>query len=165
MHYLIDTNVAIAANGKSSAEPPCVIAAIERLQQLMAGEILVLDTAYHILNEYDNHLHHRGQPGVGDLFYQWALRNMHNARHCSPVSLLLDEDNAFAAFPADAALAKFDLSDRKFVAAARTHPANPPVVVATDTDWHEHYAALTHNGVRIELICPEEMARPRRGGA
>lgn len=162
MHYLIDTNVAIVANGKSDAGPACVLAAIERLERLIAGEILVLDDAEHILTEYRRHLSPHGQPGTGDQFFRWIWEQAaYNPQHCAQVALALDEDGHFAAFPAAPELADFDPSDRKFVAAARTHPAAPPVVNATDTDWHHHRDALAAHGVQIEFICLAEMTRPR----
>jgi hypothetical protein len=163
MHYLIDTNVAIVANGKSDAGPACVIAAIERLEKLIAGEILVLDDADHILQEYRRHLSPSGQPGTGDQFYRWLYEQAaYNPQHCEKITLELAEDNSFVAFPTDPDLVSFDLSDRKFVAAALTHHARPPVVNATDKDWHEHYTALERNGVQVEFLCMEEMIRPRQ---
>jgi hypothetical protein len=162
MHFLIDTNVAVVANKKSDAGLACIDAAAARLAKLKASEILVLDDTFHILNEYGRNLAAAGKPGLGDDFYLWALRNRHNPRHCAQVTLALAEDGSFAAFPTTAELAKFDPSDRKFVAAALTHPANPPVVNACDKDWHEHHEALGRHGVRIEFLCPEEMTRARR---
>ena len=161
-HYLVDTNVPLAANGASDADPACVLAAVQRLLHLQQSEILVLDDGFLILSEYNHKLNHRGQPGVGDAFYRWALQNRSNPRHCAQVALPLAPDGSFAAFPAAPELAKFDLSDRKFVAAALAHPANPPVINATDKDWHEHHAALARQGVRVEFLCPAEMTRPRR---
>ena len=166
MHFLLDTNVAVVANGKSDAGPACVTACVARLEQLKAGEILVLDTAFHILGEYDRNLNSDGKPGVGDDFYLWALRNRNNPLRCEQVMLKEAGNDGtfpiFTAFPAVAELAGFDRSDRKFAAAALTHPANPPVVNAKDNDWHEHHEALGRHGVRIEFLCPEEMARARR---
>jgi hypothetical protein len=165
MHYLIDTNVAIVANNddKSPAGPACILAAIERLERLIAGEIIILDEAGEIMQEYRKHLSPSGQPGTGDQFYRWLYEQAaYNPQHCEKVTLELDEDRNFAAFPNAAELAKFDPSDRKFVAAALTHPANPPVVNACDKDWHEHHEALGRHGVRIEFLCPEEMTRARR---
>jgi len=161
MYYLIDTNVAVTANGKSDAGAACVTAAVERLERLKATEILILDDAFHILNEYDRNLHSAGQPGPGDAFYLWALRNRNNPRHSEQVTLILADDGSFAAFPSDPDLASFDPSDRKFVAVALTHPERPSIVNATDTDWHKDQLALARNGVRIEFLCPEEMTRPR----
>ena len=60
-------------------------------------------------------------------------------------------------------LADFDLSDRKFVAVALTHATNPPVVNATDSEWHHHREAPLRYGVQVESICPAEMTRARRG--
>ncbi|UYZ64722.1 hypothetical protein [Hymenobacter weizhouensis] len=161
MHYIIDTNVPVTANGKSDAGPACVKAAAERLEQLKAGEILVLDTAFIILNEYDRNLNSIGQPGPGDAFYLWALRQRNNPARCEQVPLQTDPDGSFTAFPTDSDLAGFDSSDRKFVALALTHPARPAIVNATDTDWHKDLAALQRHGVTVEFICPEEMSRQR----
>ena len=162
MHYLIDTNVLIVANNKSHVGPACVLHTIERLEKLMAGEILVLDDAEHILSEYAGYSNYSGQPGAGDQFYRWVREQaMYNAQHCALVPLELNEDGDFTAFPTAPELADFDLSDRKFVAAALTHPARPPIVNATDTDWHHHYAALQQQGVEVEFLCPDEMTRPR----
>ena len=164
MHYLIDTNVAIVANGKSNASLACVLKAIERLERLIAGEIIILDDAEHIVTEYRRHLSPSGQPGTGDQFYRWLYEQAaYNPQHCEKVTLAVDEDGSFAAFPKAADLAKFDPSDRKFVAAARTHHAAPPVVNACDKDWHEHHEALARHGVIVEFLCPEEMTRPRNG--
>lgn len=162
MHYLIDTNVPLAANGKSDAGPGCVLAAVQRLMQLRAGETLVLDAGFLILKEYQNKLSPTGQPGVGDAFLLWAWRNHTNPQHCNLVALELAEDGGFSAFPADPKLAAFDPSDRKFVAAALTHSANPPIINATDTDWHKDLEPLMRNGVRIEFLCLEEMTKSRR---
>lgn len=162
MRYLIDTNVAIVANGKSTANPACVLKAIERLERLIAGEIIILDDAEHIVSEYRRHLSPSGQPGTGDQFYRWLYEQAaYNPQHCEKVTLGLDDDGNFAAFPKAVELAKFDPSDRMFVAAALTHPARPPVVNAADKDWHEHCEALHAHGVEIEFLCPEEMTRPR----
>ena len=99
---------------------------------------------------------------MGDAFLLWAWRNHTNPQHCEIVPVERTAEGEFAAFPATPDLAGFDLSDRKFVAVALTHEANPPVVNATDTDWHHHHEALTRHGVRVEFLCPTEMARPRR---
>jgi hypothetical protein len=161
MHYIIDTNVPVTANGKSDAGPACVKAATERLEQLKMGEILVLDTAFIILSEYDRNIHSIGQPGPGDAFYLWALRQRNNPTHCEQILLATEADGSFSAFPTDPDLATFDLSDRKFVALALTHPARPTIVNATDTDWHKDHIALVRNGIHVEFICPAEMTRQR----
>lgn len=162
MHYLIDTNVPLTANNASSAGPACVLAAIRRLRQLQQHEILVLDDAFLILREYHQKLSPTGQPGPGDAFLRWVLQNRSNPQHCHQIALHTEPDGTFAAFPTDPALASFDPADRKFVAAALTHPANPTIVNATDSDWHHAHADLMRNRVQVEFICPEEMTAPRR---
>lgn len=162
MHYLIDTNVPLTANNASSAGPDCVRAAIARILQLQSTEILVLDDHFLILKEYQNKLSPTGQPGLGDAFLLWALRNHTNPDHCSLVHLTTAPDGGFMDFPSDPALALFDLSDRKFVAAARAHPDNPSIVNATDSDWYHDRAALARNGVQVDFICPDEMTLARR---
>lgn len=134
-----------------------MLASIERIEQLKAREILVLNDAFHILNEYDKHLNHRAQPDFGDAFYQWALRNRHNSLHCEQVPLEIAGDGSFSTFPSVSELTKFDPSNRKFVATALTHPVNNPVINATDKSWHEHLSALSRHGVRVEFICPAEI--------
>lgn len=60
-------------------------------------------------------------------------------------------DGSFIDFPDDPALVEFDLSDRKFAAAARK--ASVPMMNATDSDWSLHYAALARNGIAVEFVC------------
>jgi hypothetical protein len=161
MHFLIDTNVPLTANGASEVQPACILAAVQRLRHLQHQEILVLDDTFLILKEYQRKLSPTGQPGVGDAFLLWAWRNHTNPRHCELVTIAPDPDKGFTAFPNDPDLSGFDLADRKFVAVALTHPQRPVIVNATDTDWHKDQAALVRNGVEIEFICPAEMTRPR----
>lgn len=87
----------------------------------------------------------------------------YNPQPCEKVTLAMDEDGSFAACPKGDELVKFDPCDRKFVAAARTHPAAPPVVNACGKDWPEHHEALSRHGGVVELLCPGEMTRPRNG--
>lgn len=162
MRFIIDTNVALAANNKADVGPACVLRAIERLERLMVGEVIVLDDAFLILTEYGHKLNPKGQPGPGDAFFQWVLQHTRVLHRCEQVALALAEDGSFAAYPPAAELSKFDRADRKFVALALTHPARPPIVNACDKDWHEHHEALGTHGVDIEFLCPEEMTRPRR---
>lgn len=161
MHYLIDTNVPLVANGASDAHLTCVLAAIQRLRQLQQQEILVLDDTFLIIKEYQKQLSPTGQPGVGDAFLLWVWRNHTNPQHCELVTIEPDPDKGFVAFPDDPDLRRFDPSDRMFVAATLIHPARPIIVNATDTDWHKDREALERNGIHVEFICPEEMARSR----
>ena len=60
-------------------------------------------------------------------------------------------DGSFVDFPSDPRLANFDLSDRKFAAAARK--AGVPVCNAIDTDWLDHRSELAENGIEVAFLC------------
>jgi hypothetical protein len=73
---VVDTNVPIVANGSADpndARPPsvaCRIAAVTFLQELVKAGTVLLDLEGLIQEEYRRYLSPRGQPGVGDRFYQ-----------------------------------------------------------------------------------------------
>lgn len=158
---ILDTNVLLVADGKSTAALACVRAAKSQLEDIQQHGGLVLDASFLILKEYGNKLSPIGPNTLGNAFIKWVLQNRANPLFCEQVPLETTEDGSFTAFPNDPALAGFDLSDRKFVATALTHPERPVIINATDTDWHHHREALAHNGVQVEFICPDEMIRTR----
>lgn len=162
MKVIVDTNVAVVANQRNTtAGPQCIITCAHRLRAITRKHILVLDEEWHILNEYRQHLRSEGQPGVGDAFFKWVLTNQADPTRCEQVRIALRperEDEAdFVEFPNDPRLARFDRSDRKFVAVACTHPEHPPILNAVDTDWREYADVLAEYQVTIEFLCPEEM--------
>ena len=69
MVFVVDTNVAIVANGREThADGPCQFACIVKLERVVEQEIVAIDCTNFILDEYRNYLCHSGQPGVGDAF-------------------------------------------------------------------------------------------------
>ena len=74
---VVDTNVAVVANRDSQqASPNCEKACIDRLERIIRGEDkLVLDDQWEILDEYIRNLRPSGEPGAGDRFLLWVLRN------------------------------------------------------------------------------------------
>jgi hypothetical protein len=158
---VVDTNVPVVANQRISpqASLACVEACVLRLEQLQKSGRLVLDDGRRILEEYCNYLNESGQPGVGDAFLLWALRNQGTDR-CERVTLTpLEGDDNFLEFPVDRALKNFDRSDRKFVAVALAHPERPPILQAVDSKWWGFKDALNRNGVRVEFLCPDDLQR------
>ncbi|MGP0089685.1 MAG: hypothetical protein ACLPKB_06970 [Xanthobacteraceae bacterium] len=156
MAFVVDTNVPIVANGGDrgadggSRRPSveCRLRAIEFLERLLQGGRIVLDLGGEIEAEYRRYLHARGQPGVGDRFYQEVL----NSAPKRVQRIQLDKSGEdFDDFPSDPRLATFDRSDRKFVAASRKSGA--PIANATDSDWLDHREALEANGVTVEYVC------------
>lgn len=156
---VVDTNVAVTANGKSlpaGVSPACVAACARRLHSLRQSGIIVLDNGWRILREYKANVRETGQPGIGDAWLKWLLTNLANPERCQLVAITpVDTPQVFAEFPADPDLAHFDKGDRKFVAVSRAHPDHPPVLNATDSDWQIYQNALARHGVTVEFMCPD----------
>lgn len=158
--FVVDTNVPVVANGKSTqADPDCVIACITALRDIREHGVILLDDTLLILGEYMRNLSMSGQPGVGDLFMKWVWAIQADPRHCQQVAITPAPGDLtnFVEFPPDAALTNFDRSDRKFVAVALASGCTPQILNAVDTDWANHCAALTRNGVLLRFLCPQHV--------
>lgn len=161
--FIVDTNVPVTANRQSNASEECIKACAETLLEAREG-IIVLDDKFRILREY---LRNRNPsaPGAGDEFILWALNNRANPERCEIVQLTPKNgsENDFEEFPTDPDLAKFDPSDRKFVAVALASANQPEVLNATDTDWWHYREPLERNGVNIRFLCPGQMPDNGKG--
>jgi predicted nucleic acid-binding protein len=159
MKAIVDTNVLIAANARDcpQADLACIADCAKFLRQIQDGDdsILVLDSAWNIIKEYKNKVSQSGQPGPGDAFLKWVLVNYANRQRCELIKITSVAENQFAEFPNDPELAKFDPSDRKFVAVALTHPDRPPIYNAVDSDWKIYESELKNYGIQIEFLCPD----------
>ena len=135
----------------------CIEACIAALSAARLGVVLIDDGGL-ILAEYRHYLSHRGQPGVGDAFFKWLWDNQANPEHCRKVEITYVDGSEmdFVEFPADADLRAFDRSDRKFVAVAIASGVNPPILNASDTDWHIFRAPLARY-VTVHFLCPTLM--------
>jgi len=151
---VIDSNVLIAANGKSDqADDACIDKCIDILMGVSSSTSLALDDGNEILSEYSRYCDYSGKPGVGDLFFAWAVNNQYTM--CHRVSLTPDQDRGYAEFPESPDLAKFDPSDRKFVATAlRADPA-ARIYNAVDSDWRQFAQPLASAGIRVTELCPD----------
>lgn len=161
MSVVIDTNVAIVANGfHERASEQCIDACIESLLEAQASVVLV-DDGYRIFDEYRRHLSHAGQPGVGDAFFKWLWNNQANFASCRQVTITPCDPGGrvFEEFPDDPALAGFDRDDRKFVAVALASGEHPWIANAADSDWWIFRSALTKHGVQMQFLCPELMGK------
>jgi hypothetical protein len=165
---VIDTNVAIAANGKATASAECVRACVRVLQDLTREGHLVLDDTRLIFAEYRAHLHGSGQPGVGDAFLKWVYDYQYNPARCTRIPLAVTgAAHDFAEFPNDDELRSIvDPADRKFIAVAAACPRRPPIVEATDSKWLDWIEGLGRHGIAVEFPCEAELrathARKRR---
>lgn len=158
--YVVDTNVAVVANGHAQqAGPKCVQSCISGLRCALDG-VIVLDEKMRILSEYMRKLNMKGQPGPGDFFMKCVFQRQMDSGKCERVVLSSrsSDPDDFDQFPQDQELASFDRSDRKFVAVALASQNAPEVLNAVDSDWWDFREALSRHSVRIKFLCPEQFA-------
>lgn len=152
MDRVVDTNVAVVANGRDvTASADCQISSIELLEDLLERGRILIDVPGDILSEYQKRLHAEGQPGVGDLFFRHVLDNQGNAKRIRTVDTHSARTAPLRDAIAHGGLAKFDPSDRPFALCAVA--GRSAVAVATDSDWTEHEAGLQACGVRVHYVC------------
>jgi len=73
------------------------------------------------------------------------------------------ENTDFAEFPSDDSLRHaFDPADRKFVAASNAHTDRPPIVQSADCKWLGWESALNSHGIKLEVLCREELEQIRK---
>ncbi|MBS1911948.1 MAG: hypothetical protein JST22_08190 [Bacteroidetes bacterium] len=154
---VIDTNVAVAANGHAGDD--CELACINALAESRTSNMILLDDQGLILGEYRQRLSHSGQPGLGDAFFKWLWDNQANPRYCKQVMITPTnrEATTFREFPDDPELTAFDPSDRKFVATAVASRLRPTIINATDTDWLDIQEPLKRYGIAVRFVCPDLM--------
>lgn len=156
MNVVVDTNVAIAANGRNThANLACQLVCTEFIQGLispMKRTKIVLDMQGLIFDEYSVHLSYKGKPDVGDIFFKYLHDHMHLGKKVRLISItpIEDENRGFNELPHNSV----DKSDRKFLAAAVT--AGARIVNAVDTDWHEQRTFVAGLGVNVQQLCPDQ---------
>jgi hypothetical protein len=155
--YVVDTNVAMVANGKSTAGAKCMAACAKKLKEIVERGHVVIDDSYLLLREYRANLNSSGQPGVGDQFYRWLLRNQGNCTRCTCVRITPMPGGSYEEFPRHPALDGFDPSDHKFIAVAAAHSSSPCVLQAFDTKWWPVRHALKACGINIAFLCLDEI--------
>ena len=159
MTFVVDTNVAIVANGReTNADMRCQLTCVETLKNLTSREVVAIDDAGDIFKEYKQRLNFSGMPGVGDAFLKHVFNNQYQNDRVRRVAVTPTEDDrrGFEELPENT----FDPSDRKFLAVAIV--ANAVVLNATDTDWSEHGTLMDTLGVNVTQLCPAYIARRAR---
>ncbi|WP_442499445.1 hypothetical protein [Methylobacter sp. sgz302048] len=153
--FVIDTNVAISANGKNThASPSCQLACIELLENCKKFYVAIDKTGL-IMSEYAKHLSHAGQPGVGDMFFKYLHDNQHAANKILTTDITLSNDTCrgFNELPINS----LDPSDRKFLATAVA--ASATIANATDSDWAEQSELLKILNIELKQLCPEHSCK------
>ncbi|MDP1634723.1 MAG: hypothetical protein Q8L69_08580, partial [Gallionellaceae bacterium] len=135
MNVVVDTNVAMAANGRGThASLACQYECVEFLDELVSPgkrARIILDEPGLIFAEYSNHLNYKGQPGVGDVYFKYLHDHMYLGKKIRlvPITPIADEARGFNELPNNSV----DKSDRKFLATALV--AGAVVVNALDSGW------------------------------
>jgi hypothetical protein len=137
-----------------------MLACVENLEAIYAGDITVVDDADEIVREYLGAVDHAGEPKVGAKFAKRLFRLRFNPEVCEriPITPIDGSQPSYAEFPPDAALADFDPDDRKFIAVACAHPERPPVLEAVDREWWTYRAAFAAAGVDVQFLCIREIS-------
>jgi len=161
---VIDTNVLLVANGSHpGVSPECQEACVRRLLVHKQSGVTVIDSGYLILSEYQNRIRSNQSKRVGDVFLKWLLQNKSNSARVHQVELNESRGNTFVEFPDTELQARFDPSDRKFVAVAHAHPGKPPVWQAVDSKWLDWWPDLLKMGVKVEFrakpMCASSIVR------
>lgn len=157
---VIDTNVLLVADGMhDDVSEECVLSCVQRLQEIMQDDTVVLDNAYRILAEYQRKLSARRGKGVGSVFLKWLLQHQASTRHVAYVGLTESAADCFAEFPVATLEPEFDPPDRKFPAVANAHPSRPPILQATDCKWLRWWPGLKAAGIDVEFLCPDDVCR------
>ncbi len=157
--FVVDTNVAIAANGREThADLQCQRSCVERLATVVREETIAIDDAGLIFDEYARHLSRSGQPGVGDLFLKHVFDHQYQPGRIRRVTLRRSADTrrGFEDLPENT----LDPSDRKFLAVAVV--AGAAVLNATDSDWDEQTALLNQLQVQVHQLCPQHASKAAR---
>ncbi len=153
---VVDTNVAIAANGREThANTLCQLECVKALRKVAAESVVALDDAGLILKEYARNLRWSGQPGAGDAFFKHVFDSQYDPDRVCRVALSpsADERKSFKELPPN----RLDPSDRKFLAVAVV--ARAALLNATDSDWVENRDLTEALGVRVRQLCPQHASK------
>ena len=167
---IVDTNVIVIANDTDDKRADCRDHCQDRLEQILSRpEKVVVDDDWRILGEYDHNTNPNTRKGVGDLFVKTLLQNQSNPNVCAMVHItpLAGNGTEFEEFPNDdPELTGFHKNDRKFIAVALAHQRDageiPTILLAIDRGWLEFMNALVSHGINVDLICEEDIQRPRQ---
>ncbi len=156
---IVDTNVPVIANLAIGSEDipdnlfDCVQNCVKAIDHVIKKGALVIDSGDEIYDEYLKNLSISGRKGMGNAFMKWVHDNRWGLPEDDRVTITKNGDS-YDEFPVHDKLKNFDKSDHKFVAVANAHPAKPPILQATDSEWWGYNNALMEIGITVTFICP-----------
>ncbi len=154
--YVVDTNVAIAANGRRThADLQCQLVCVVKLEDVCVRRIVAVDDGGLIFDEYKGRLHFAGAPGVGDKFFKHVFDHRYDKNRVRRVLITPSSDDrrGFEELPEN----DLDKSDRKFLATALV--AGAAILNATDSDWSEQEAMTKQLEVTVRQLCPQHASK------
>lgn len=161
---VVDTNVAVTADGRNdTATAACMAASARVLNEVMTKGHLFIDADREIIDEYQRNLAVGGEPKAGATFLKWLLTNEWDVDRVTRVRITKDgSETGYAELPAADDGTRYDRSDCKFLAVAAAHPDHPPVLQALDTKWWGWRAPLAKCDVTLHFVCEDEIAVKHR---
>lgn len=155
MNIVIDSNVLVAANRRHThADVACAAACARLLLDAANGETVLEDTRDLIWVEYKNKCNFSGQPGAGDRFFAWYVRNRWTPARVRRVDIGSDDDAVIECLPAS--LRKFDNDDHKWIA-VYIKGSGDRIFNALDSDWAEYAQAMADANVFVSELCPQHI--------
>jgi predicted nucleic acid-binding protein len=154
VRVVVDTNVLIAANGRSThVGISCTARCAELLLEVQNAHVLLDDLELAVFEEYKRYCNFDGQPGPGDLFFAWYVRSRGTAGAVESIPIG-SKSKVEASLPLP--LRKMDSSDKKFLAVYLAGNADQ-LFNATDSDWSHLSGELQAAGVMVSEVCPESL--------
>jgi hypothetical protein len=146
--FIADTNLWIAASGRSDMSPECARATLQFVVALQGNDDrLAVDYQWKLLGEYYREISEQ------DVAHE-ILDLLFSQNRLDWCQIELDSDGN-AVVPVECAV--HDFSDRKFVAVALAHEARPPIHNVSDEDWLEDEEMLARCGVQVIHHCEAEL--------
>lgn len=155
--YVVETNVAIVANGRGDihADEECQLACREKLKEICSPhsrQVVVVDDRDLVFDEYRKHLNWKGAPGLGDVFFKHVFNHQYNGKRVRRVTItpiMRCDRQDFKELPKNNTLHE---DDRKFLATAVV--AKATIINAMDRDWDENQALIKSLRVTVQELCP-----------
>ncbi len=151
---VVDTNVAVVAEGRNDDVSPCCRAACEEeIEALVEEGVVVVDEGGLIVAEYQKQLGH-APGGVGARFFKHVWIEQWRGEKVRQVTITESgEEHGFKELPPN----RLDPSDRKFLATAVVGEAR--ILNAVDSDWAEQRTLTEDLGVDVVQLCPKHATR------
>lgn len=149
---IIDTNVAVIANGQNNdVVQSCYNACVRFIITAKASRVIVIDDGDEVRSEYAKAIADRRPHELGAHFLFHILNHQYDPAKVRRVALTKDGNGNFIDFPNVPELSTFNHSDRKFAALSKN--TGIEVTHAADSDWCDFLTPLQANGINITHLC------------